>query len=147
MFSISTTRVIDQFANRNRQPPSVMVLIDRPSHLKARIAVGMDSGMAVSEISIVRRLPRKKTARHTKHRGHQQLDLQVAERGLDEIGLTEDHLRRALIPCGTLPEIGERRFNALCPGSTVSAVGCFWMLRDHRRAALAAIVQNRHRRA
>ena len=58
--------------------------------------------MAVSEISMVRKLPRKKNSTPaTKNRSHQQLHLQVAERGLDEVGLAENTCG-ALMPAGRL---------------------------------------------
>jgi hypothetical protein len=39
-------------------PPSVIVLIDTPSHRNTRMAVRIDSGIAASEISVIRQLPR-----------------------------------------------------------------------------------------
>jgi hypothetical protein len=62
MFSTSTTASSTNSPIAIASPPSVIVLIDNPSHLKTSIAIRIDSGMAVSEISMVRRLPRKKNS-------------------------------------------------------------------------------------
>ena len=40
-------------------PPRVIVLIDIPNHLNTRPVITIDSGIAVSVISVVRKLSRK----------------------------------------------------------------------------------------
>jgi hypothetical protein len=42
------------------RPPSVIVLIDSPKYLNTRTVTRIDTGMAVSEISVVRRFARKR---------------------------------------------------------------------------------------
>jgi hypothetical protein len=41
-------------------PPSVMVLIDRPKYRNTRAVMKIDTGMAVSAMSVGRNVPRKK---------------------------------------------------------------------------------------
>ena len=42
------------------RPPSVIVLIDRPKYLKTRAVMKIDTGMAVSAMTVGRKVPRKK---------------------------------------------------------------------------------------
>ncbi len=53
-------RVVDQLADRHARPPSVIVLIDMPNHLKTSPVTTIDSGIAVSVMNVVRKLSRNR---------------------------------------------------------------------------------------
>ena len=77
------------------RPPSVMVLIERPKYLNTSAAIRIDTGMAVSAMTVGRSVPRKKyriTATNTD--APTSFHLQVVDRRLDEAGLPEGHARR-----------------------------------------------------
>ena len=59
MFSTSTTASSTSSPMAMASPPSVITLIDRPKARKASAATASDSGMASSEISVVRADSRK----------------------------------------------------------------------------------------
>ena len=59
MFSTSTTASSTISPMAIASPPSVMVLIDRPAKWKTMAAVRIDTGIAVSEITVVRTFSRK----------------------------------------------------------------------------------------
>jgi hypothetical protein len=125
MFSTSTTASSTNSPIAIASPPSVIVLIDNPSHLKTSIAIRIDSGMAVSEISIVRRLPRKKNSTAATR--------QPAISSLSCRLPIDDSMKSAwrkitcgaVMPCGTLPLRSTSAASMRLVRSTVSAVGCF----------------------
>ena len=59
MFSTSTTASSTSSPMAMAMPPSVIVLIDRPMRWKTMAADRIDTGIAVSEIAVVRQLSRK----------------------------------------------------------------------------------------
>ena len=65
MFSTSTIASSTSSPIATASPPSVIVLIDMPSHLKTRPVITMESGMAVSVMKVVRRLSRKRNSTST----------------------------------------------------------------------------------
>jgi hypothetical protein len=77
-------------------------------------------------------------------RGHQQLHLQVAERGLDEVGLAEEDLRRAHAGRQAALHVGQRRLQA--PGQ-IDGVGRRLLLDAEDDRRLAPHRRSRHRRA
>ena len=58
MFSTSTTASSTSSPMAIARPPSVIVLIDRPSSLKMMAVVRIETGIAVSEMAVVRQLSR-----------------------------------------------------------------------------------------
>ncbi len=59
MFSTSTTASSTSSPIAIASPPSVMVLMDKPANQKITAVARIDTGMAVSEIAVVRQLSRK----------------------------------------------------------------------------------------
>ena len=129
MFSTSTTASSTSSPMAMARPPRVIVLIDSPSHLKTRIAVRMDKGMAVSEISMVRKLPRKKNSTPaTKNEAISSFICRLPS----EASMKSAWRKKtcgALMPAGRLPFMSASAASRRRVRSTVSAVGCFWMLR------------------
>ena len=62
MFSTSTIASSTSSPIATASPPSVIVLIDIPSHLNTSPVITIDSGMAVSVMKVVRKLSRKRNS-------------------------------------------------------------------------------------
>ena len=90
MFSTSTTASSTSSPMAMARPPSVMVLIDRPNALNTSTVIRIEIGMAVSEMNVVAHSSQEQEQDDgdDDHRLHQHL-FDVADRGLDEVGLPE----------------------------------------------------------
>ena len=60
MFSTSTIASSTSSPMATASPPSVIVLIDMPNHLKTSPVITIDSGIAVSVMNVVRKFSRKR---------------------------------------------------------------------------------------
>ena len=88
--------------------------------------VRIETGMAVSEIAVVRQLSRKaNSTTATTSAASSSTRLHVADRGLDEVGLPEHDLvgLDAVRQAGA--ELGQRLPRSRCVSATVSTLGCF----------------------
>ena len=111
------------------RPPRVMVLIDRPKYLKTRAVMKIETGIATSAITVVRTLPRNRN-RITATKPDAAISLPCSV-------LIEASMKLAWrkVTCGAAMPDGSERFmssSALSMprvSATVSAAGCFWMLR------------------
>ena len=107
------------------RPPSVMVLIDRPSAWNTSAVTRMETGIAVSEMSVVRRLSRKANSTTA--------TMIAPSRSASSTFSIEDSMNAACLkmisgaatPAGSDRDRSASATPISCVSRTVSAVGCF----------------------
>ena len=111
------------------RPPSVMVLIDRPKYLNTSAVMKMDTGMAVSAITVGLSVPRntnKITATNTE--APMSLPCSVVTDASMKLAWRKV-TRGASMPAGSEFFRSTSAASMLRVRPMVSAVGCFWMPR------------------
>jgi hypothetical protein len=125
------------------RPPRVMVLIDRPKYLNTSTVMKIDTGMAVSAISVGARCAQEEVQDHRdEHRGADQLALQRVDGRLDEAGLAEGDTGLAHARGQPLLQFIQRGLDGAGEPDGVGR-GLLLDAQDHGRAA----VRSRRRRA
>ena len=111
------------------RPPSVIVLIDSPKYLKTSAAHMIDTGMAVSAISVGRSVPRKKK-RMTATKTEAPISLPCSVSIEASMKLAWRKVTRgAAMPSGSDLPSSSSAVSMARVSAMVSAVGCFWMPR------------------
>jgi hypothetical protein len=129
-------RIVDQLANRNRQPAQRHRVDRQPQPLEDQYC-DQDRERDGSQRNQHGAQVAEEKEQHSGHQtaSHQQLELQVADRRLNEISLAENHLRRRHALWHAAFQVYQRRFDAF---GQVDRIGCRLFLnaqQDRRHAA------------
>jgi hypothetical protein len=125
MFSTSTTASSTSSPMAMAMPPRVMVLMERPKYLKTRAVVSTETGMAVREMKVVRKLPRKRNSTAaTKTEAASSFTSRLLMEASMKLAWRKV-TRGAARPGGRAFSMSARAASTVRVRATVSAAGCF----------------------